>query len=162
MQVDDLEGPYTRYCEAFSTGFDQWDTIQSNTNLPRILAELSETIPTPSNVDPPVWTLDTLFLLPRTRLKYYKKLYARLLKSTVPGKSDHALLLDATSTLETLFVMAESRLNVVVGEPTSSEPPPPLSMQDLERDLPPPPPLTDPQGRDSYGSSVPASSRSSA
>ncbi|KAG8825963.1 hypothetical protein FRC17_008443 [Serendipita sp. 399] len=164
--VDDLEQPYSRYCDAFATGFDQWEPIQSNAKLHGILNDLSNTIPTPSNIDPPVWTLDALFLLPRTRLKYYKKLYARLLRSTTEGKSDHALLLDATATLERLFSKAESRLEVIVGEPVTNEEPPvfvgPNPTNDFDRDLPPPPPLTDlHEGRDSYGSSGRASSRSS-
>ncbi|KAG8811887.1 hypothetical protein FRC19_003512 [Serendipita sp. 401] len=164
--VDDLEQPYSRYCEAFATGFDQWEPIQSNAKLYGILSDLSNAIPTPPNVDPPLWTLDSLFLLPRTRLKYYKKLYVRLLRSTTEGKSDHALLLDATATLERLFTKAESRLDVIVGEPVVNQEPPPVMtsnpMRDIDRDLPPPPPLTDlHQGRDSYGSSGRASSRSS-
>jgi hypothetical protein len=164
FQVEDLEGPYSKYCDAFATGFDQWDVIQNNTKLPPILAELSTAIPPPPNTEPPIWTLDALFLLPRTRLKYYKKLYARLLKSTNPGRSDHRLLMNATETLDTLFVRAESRLDVIVGQGNDdAPPPPPMKVGEVDRDLPPPPLLGDRiEGRDSYGSSGRASSRSSA
>ncbi|KAF7320401.1 hypothetical protein MKEN_00824900 [Mycena kentingensis (nom. inval.)] len=51
----------------------------------------------------PTWTLDGLFLLPKARLKYYRKLYARLLKSTTPGRSDHRLLVGALDKLDRLF-----------------------------------------------------------
>jgi hypothetical protein len=163
FQVEDLEGPYSKYCDAFSTGFDQWEVIQNNNKLPPILAELSTAIPPPPNTEPPVWTLDALFLLPRTRLKYYKKLYARLLKSTNPGRSDHRLLMSATETLDALFAKAERRLDVVVGQGNDDAPPPPMKVTDVDRDLPPPPSLGDRiEGRDSYGSSGRASSRSSA
>lgn len=158
-KVEELEQPYNKYCDAFCVGFDEWEPVQSNPRLTQVLAELSESIPPPPNVDPPLWTLDSLFLLPRTRIKYYKKLYARLLKSTQPGKSDHKLLMSATETLDRLFEKAEFRLGVLVGEDGS--PPEPISVvvNAVDRDLPPPPPLQD--IRDSYGSSGRASSRSS-
>lgn len=162
--MEDLESPYNRYCDAFAAGFDQWEPVQSNPKLAGILAELSEAIPPPPNTDPPLWTLDMLFLLPRTRLKYYKKLYTRLLKSTNPGRSDHRLLLSATETLDNLFSKVESRLEIMVGENNDKTAPPPLKNVDDEGDLPPPPPLGDKvEGRESYGSSGGgASSRSSA
>ena len=150
----------------FVVGFDEWDVVRSNQKLPQILAELSEAMPPPANSDPPFWTLDSLFLLPRSRLKYYKKLYARLLKSTSPGRSDHRLLLSATETLDSLFAQAESRLGVVVGQSnpdlaTSPNGPVDINVQDTERDLPPPPPIRELYERDSVGSSGRASSRSS-
>jgi hypothetical protein len=135
--------------------------VQSNPKLAQVLIDLSETIPTPPNVDPPVWTMDALFLLPRTRLKYYKKLYARLLKSTSPGRSDHKMLLSATETLDSLFAKVESRLDIMVGTEDPSGSGPLNNMSELERELPPPPPFKD-DARDSYGSSGRASSRSSA
>ncbi|KIM21537.1 hypothetical protein M408DRAFT_39181, partial [Serendipita vermifera MAFF 305830] len=157
--VEDLEQPYRRYCESFAVGFDEWDAIQSNPKLAQVLVDLSQNIPPPSNIDPPIWTLDALFILPRTRLKYYKKLYARLLKSTNPGRSDHRLLLSATETLDMLFAQAESRLDVNVANPNndfsgpSGGQPFDINVQDTERDLPPPPPIKDAHERDSLGSS---------
>lgn len=59
-----------------------------------------------------MWTLDGLFLLPHGRLRYYKKLYGRLLKSTAPGRSDHKLLVGAMEKLERLLATVEGRFNV--------------------------------------------------
>jgi hypothetical protein len=116
-QIDDLEAPYTRYCNGYTTSFDTWTPVQKNPNLRPILEEISINI-SPSayatNLDP-IWTLDTLFLMPATRLKYYKKLYARLLKSTQPGRSDHKLLLGANERLGRLLSTVEERAAVRVG-----------------------------------------------
>jgi len=51
-------------------------------------------------------------LLPHGRLKYYKKLYGRLLKSTAPGRSDHRLLVGAMEKLERLLATVEGRFDV--------------------------------------------------
>lgn len=65
---------------------------------------------------------DSLFLLPKGRLKYYKKLYGRLLKSTAPGRSDHKLLVGAVDKLDALLDTIEHRETVRVGG--SDDPPP--------------------------------------
>ncbi|TFK77011.1 hypothetical protein BDN72DRAFT_830181 [Pluteus cervinus] len=117
--IDDLEAPYTAYCTKFCTGFDSWDPVQANAKLGGILQTFSGTNPPPSSIvasDPPMWTLDTLFLLPRSRLKYYKKLYGRLLKNTAPGKSDHPLLVRAIETLERLLETLDGRSTVLVSD----------------------------------------------
>jgi hypothetical protein len=114
-QIDDLEAPYTRYCTTYTTSFDTWDPVQSNPNLPAVLEELSNNIDPPSGSDR--WSLDLLFGLPRVRLKYYKKLYARLLKSTQAGRSDHKLLVGANEKLDDLLEIMDSRRGVRVGEP---------------------------------------------
>ena len=125
-----------------------------------MLSELSESLPPPlSESDPsPLWTLDRLFLLPRTRLKYYKKLYSRLLKSTKPGRSDHTLLLSATETLDQLFQRVEAQLAVSVTGPDFGPQPTGDSveaqLQLLEQELSPPPPIgSKSERRDSHGSS---------
>lgn len=69
--------------------------------------------------DPPTWTLDDLFLLPKARLRYYKKLYGRLLKSTAPGRSDHRLLVGALDSLDKLLDTLDSRASIKVGQATS-------------------------------------------
>ncbi|KAG8983207.1 hypothetical protein FRB90_006222, partial [Tulasnella sp. 427] len=124
LQIEDLDTPYSRFCNTYSVGFDTWQPVASNTALPPLLANLSETHPPTSATSIPVdgslptsWTLDGLFALPRIRLKYYKKLYSRLLKSTQPGRSDHKLLVGANDRLDGLLGIATSRINVVVGEP---------------------------------------------
>lgn len=48
-------------------------------------------------------SLDDLFFLPHARLKYYKKLYTKLLRSTEEGRSDHRLLSSANLKLDELL-----------------------------------------------------------
>lgn len=64
--------------------------------------------------EPPLWTLDDLFLLPKGRLRYYRKLYSRLLKSTTPGRSDHRLLTTALEKLDALVSTLDERSRVKV------------------------------------------------
>lgn len=96
------------------SGFDSWPLVTQNTILPGILAELSATYPP----TPPLaaWSLDAFFLLPYTRLRYYGKLYARLLRSTKEGRSDHKLLVVANQKLEGLVNQVERRLDCDVAE----------------------------------------------
>ena len=107
------------------TGFDSYTPISHNTLLPGILTDISNLCPP----TPPLtaWSLDALFILPYTRLRYYRKLYARLLRSTKEGRSDHRLLVVANQRLDALVSMAESRLEMDVSEeessPTGSRPP---------------------------------------
>ena len=96
------------------TGFDSYPPVTRNTQLPTILADISNSSPP----TPPLslWSLDALFILPYARLRYYKKLYARLLRSTKEGRSDHRLVVVANQRLETLVSDVETRLEVDVGE----------------------------------------------
>ncbi|KDQ30702.1 hypothetical protein PLEOSDRAFT_1035806 [Pleurotus ostreatus PC15] len=115
--IDDLETPYTSYCGKYVCGFDEWEPVQSNNRLPGVMATFSAANPPPSSSESPLWSLDALFLLPKGRLKYYKKLYSRLLKSTTPGRSDHRLLLGAIEKLEKLLETLENRSSIRVGAP---------------------------------------------
>ncbi|KAJ6604733.1 hypothetical protein DFH09DRAFT_898860 [Mycena vulgaris] len=120
--IDDLEGPYTTYCARFCSGFDDWEPVQSNTRLPSVMSNFSATNPPPtwaiaSDAETPLWTLDGLFLLPKARLKYYRKLYSRLLRSTTPGRSDHRLLVGALDKLDKLLDTLETREQIKVGAP---------------------------------------------
>lgn len=92
--------------------------MQSNPRLAAILEQFSATNPPPS--DSGLWTLDALFFLPRMRLKYYQKLYNRLLKNT-----DNRLLIDAVETLNMLIAIQDSRQTIQVGDqnPAVSAPP---------------------------------------
>lgn len=72
-----------------------------------------------------IWTLDSLFLLPKTRLKYYLKLYNRLLKNT-----DNRLLVGAVDTLNNLMDTLETRSTVRVGDQTAA----PTTAAPLETD----------------------------
>ncbi|KAJ7487687.1 hypothetical protein B0H11DRAFT_1720855 [Mycena galericulata] len=124
--IDDLEGPYTTYCAKFCAGFDDWEPVQSNARLSSVMSTFSATNPPPtwalaSDAETPMWTLDGLFLLPKARLKYYRKLYSRLLKSTTPGRSDHRLLVGALDKLDKLLDTLETREQVKVGAPRGPE-----------------------------------------
>ncbi|EIN14200.1 hypothetical protein PUNSTDRAFT_140545 [Punctularia strigosozonata HHB-11173 SS5] len=121
--IEDLEGPYTNYCSKFRTGFDRWSSLAPATRLPSVLAAFSASNPPPLPPDspphyhpsePPLWTLDALFLLPRGRIKYYRKLYGRLLKSTMPGRSDHKLLQGAVEKLDELLALLDQRMELDV------------------------------------------------
>lgn len=114
MQIDDLEPSYGRYASIFLTGFDNYAPVSSNLLLPVILDEVSQTSPP----TPPLqrWSLDALFLLPYTRLRYYRKLYSRLLLSTIEGRSDHRLLDTGVQRLEALVGDVENRLECDVTE----------------------------------------------
>lgn len=91
----------------------------------------------PHPSQPPLWTLDDLFLLPRERLKYYRKLYSRLLKSTTPGRSDHRLLTGALEKLDQLLATLDQRAMLSVGGPTPapSLPSPPAMEDEVVIDL---------------------------
>lgn len=129
VQIDDLESPYSTYSSKFLSGFNMWDPVQSNPKLTPILINFSSSNPPPLGPDTQ-WTLDSLFLLPKGRLKYYKKLYSRLLKSTAPGRSDHKLLAGAVDKLDRLLDTLEERGNVRVGSEDSSAQGPPHELED--------------------------------
>ena len=80
--------------------------------------------------EPPIWTLDELFILPKGRIKYYKKLYNRLLKSTTPGRSDHRLLSGALDKLDKLLSTIESRASVRVEDTSPKQALPPIETED--------------------------------
>ncbi|KAJ3750266.1 hypothetical protein DFH05DRAFT_1466655 [Lentinula detonsa] len=130
--IDDLETPYSTYCSKFLSGFNIWEPVQSNPKLGTILVNLSSSNPPPSGDER--WTIDTLFLLPKARLKYYKKLYGRLLKSTAPGRSDHKLLVGAVDRLDRLLDTLEQRESIRVGFPDDS-PAPQYSAHELEDEV---------------------------
>jgi len=113
-QIDDLEPAYAKYATDFLTGFDSWSAVTKNTILPGILQDI--TISTPPTPPLAQWSLDALFLLPYTRLRYYRKLYARLLRSTKEGRSDHRLLVVANQRLEGLVTQTETRLEMDVAD----------------------------------------------
>ncbi|SPO26280.1 related to GEF1 protein [Ustilago trichophora] len=121
--IDDLETPYSRFCDSYLADFDAWGAVQSNPRLAKLLQEVSAATDADGNPvvfsdrkrDPTEpWTLDSLFALPHIRLKYYKKLYSRLLKSTQPGRSDHRLLVGANEKLDELVDKSKRRLAVSV------------------------------------------------
>ncbi|KAI0639797.1 hypothetical protein C8Q77DRAFT_1214236 [Trametes polyzona] len=135
--IDDLDGPYTNYVTKYCNGFDTWDPVQSNPRVRTILAMFSSSNPPPLPAtapahpsEPPIWTLDELFLLPKGRIKYYKKLYGRLLKSTTPGRSDHRLLSGALDKLDRLLATLDSRASIQVGG--GAPPPAEAPLQPIE------------------------------
>ncbi|GJE87627.1 RhoGEF domain-containing protein [Phanerochaete sordida] len=136
--IEDLEAPYTKYSETFVSGFDDWEPVRSNERLPTTLAMFSSSNPPPlppsspqHPPSPPLWSLDELFLLPKGRLRYYRKLYSRLLKSTTPGRSDHRLLTGALEKLDRLLSVIDQRaIHKVWGESVPPSEPTPLSPED--------------------------------
>ena len=116
--IGNLYAPYKQYCSVYCTHLDTWAPIVENRELPPILAQASRDIPRSTTGDAngaPAWTLDALFALPIARLRFYKKLYARLLRSTQPGRSDHDLLMNANERLDTLLDLAQQRGSVTSG-----------------------------------------------
>lgn len=113
--------------------------MQSNPRLRTILAMFSSSNPPPlppsspaHPAEPLIWSLDELFLLPKNRLKYYRKLYSRLLKSTVPGREDHRLLTGTLEKVEKLLMTFDQRASVEVGAPRTTAPvqSPPMETED--------------------------------
>lgn len=124
--IDDLEPAYHKYASYYLGGFDSYAGVSRNLLLPDILLDISSSNPPPAPLEQ--WTLDALFLLPFGRLRYYRKLYARLLRSTKEGRSDHKLLVVANQRLEALVERVEGRLDMDVsdGEPDSPDGPAPV------------------------------------
>jgi hypothetical protein len=118
--IDDLEPAYHKYASAYLGGFDSYAGVTRNALLPDILADISSSNPPPAPLEQ--WTLDALFLLPFGRLRYYRKLYARLLRSTKEGRSDHRLLVTANQRLESLVERVEGRLDMDVSDGEVSSP----------------------------------------
>lgn len=96
--VDDLERPYTRFIAAYTSPLDRLPGVVDNPKLVSLLADARPLLPE---------SLDQAFTLPLTRLAYYKRLYARLLRSTQPGRSDHRLLVAANGKLDALLESAD-------------------------------------------------------
>ncbi|KAG8744709.1 hypothetical protein FRC10_009623 [Ceratobasidium sp. 414] len=118
--IDDLDPPYTRFINAYASGFDTWRPVQQNPNLARILGDLGNVL---TSSPPQEWTLDKLFGAPEKRLRYYKKLYSRLLKTTSPGRSDHRLLVGANEKLDRLIATCEENRNTQIGDPNDHDTP---------------------------------------
>ena len=126
-KIDELEQPYMTYADRYCIGFDDWELVRSNSKLPAVLQAFSASNSPPPGLqptrllNPSLWTLDALFLLPKGRLQYYRKLYSKLLKSTTPGRSDHRLLTGALGKLDALLATLDDRANIVVGTPGPSQ-----------------------------------------
>lgn len=109
--ITDIEPAYSRYGSTLLLDFDAYPPVQSNPKLAPILSALPwpGTLPSPDQygLSSPHVSLDLLFELPVHRIRYYKKLYAKLLRSTQEGRSDHALLVTANEKLAKLEVLAD-------------------------------------------------------
>lgn len=92
-----MEPAYTRYATCYLTAFDGYQPVQSNPNLAGTLSNVSQNLAEPpASLSPNgIWTLDCFFILPYNRLKYYKKLYSRLMKRCVQLRWLAGLLLAA-------------------------------------------------------------------
>lgn len=141
--IGNLYAPYKQYCSVYCTHLDTWAPIVDNRELPPILAQASRDIPRSTTGDAnnaPAWTLDALFALPIARLRFYKKLYARLLRSTQPGRSDHDLLLSANERLDTLLDLAQQRGSVTSGAQKAAPAAPALPAAPVAASAPKPAP----------------------
>jgi hypothetical protein len=109
--ITDIEPAYSRYGSTLLLDFDSYAPVQSNPKLAPILSSLPWPGTLPSfdqyGLSSPQVSLDVLFELPVHRIRYYKKLYAKLLRSTQEGRSDHALLVTANDKLAKLEKLAE-------------------------------------------------------
>lgn len=114
QQVEDLAAPYERYASIYLTNFNTYTAIVNNEKLSDILAKMS----TISRPIPPLdrWTIDTFFLLPYARLRYYRRMYEKLLKSATEGKSDHRMLQDALDSLDRIVMSVKKRLDMDVNQ----------------------------------------------
>ncbi|KAJ9120690.1 hypothetical protein QFC22_002621 [Naganishia vaughanmartiniae] len=112
--VEDLIGPYTRYASIYLAGYDHFPSAADNQKLPGILGAISRALPP----FPPMesWTLDALFRLPYIRLRYYRRLYGKLLASATEGRSDYNLLKVAGEKLNTVINTVEERLEMDVNQ----------------------------------------------
>jgi hypothetical protein len=120
--IPEIEPAYARYIKTFSIGFDAFPPVRANPQVSAVLSRIvwPASLPRPSSELDEIVTMDVLFELPGERLRYYKKLYDKLLKSTQEGKSDHLLLVKANEKLDFLLVgMEEARMRRVgeVDEP---------------------------------------------
>lgn len=91
--------------------------MRGNTRLQPVLETFSASNPPP---DGSLWTLDTLLSLPRLRIKYYQKLYGRLLKSSGPGKPTDQKLVDGVGRLESLLATIDDRTTIALPGLTQS------------------------------------------
>ncbi|GAA6005954.1 uncharacterized protein JCM10292_005625 [Rhodotorula paludigena] len=124
--IPDLEPAYTRYAQTLARGYDAFAPVQSNPKLASVLAALPypSTLPSPSSspAESSAVTLDTLFELPRQRVAYYQRLYAKLLRSTQEGRSDHALLVAANDKLAYLERLCDEGARRSILEPSAAAP----------------------------------------
>ena len=106
-----MYGPYVAYCTKYTSGFDGWNPVLTNSRLSVVLRTFSSSNPPPltSSSEEPVWTLDMLFSLPRDRVKYYYKLYGKLLRNAMRGGSTDKLLTAAVEKLGDLDAKLEQR-----------------------------------------------------
>ncbi|WFD36526.1 hypothetical protein MCUN1_003409 [Malassezia cuniculi] len=115
--IDRMEQPYAKFFSVYFQGFDNWEPVTSNESLAKIFAALNKESPrdgsgkaaSSSRPITDAWTLDSIFRLPLCRVRFYKRLYARLLKSTQPGRSDHRLLVGANERIDKLLALAKER-----------------------------------------------------
>lgn len=140
--VDQLQDPYANYAAVYMTGFNTYPAVLANRALPATLASVSQELP--KSAEQHAWTLDDFFELPLQRLRFYKKLYQRLLRSTQSGRSDHRLLVRANEKLEALVQKAQARQQVHVGQAAKSAsaataPTPAMAPSPVMPTRPPPP-----------------------
>jgi hypothetical protein len=114
LQVEDLTAPYERYAAIYLSNFNTYPAIVNNEKLDDILAKVSTTLRPVPPLDR--WTIDTFFLLPYARLRYYRRLYQRLLDVGIEGRNDQPMLQDARNTLDRIISSVRERLDMDVNQ----------------------------------------------
>lgn len=94
------------------TSFNTYPAIVNNEKLAEILAKVSTTLRPVPPLDR--WTIDTFFLLPYARLRYYRRLYQKLLDSGTEVGNDQRTLQDARDTLDRIISSVRERLDMDV------------------------------------------------
>ena len=135
--VDNLQAPYANYLAVYMPLLDTSPSILSNKDLHHVLAQVSRELPRSAGPDS-AWTLDAFFALPIERLRFYKKLYGRLLRNTQPGRSDHTMLQSANQTLNELIDTAVQRQSISRPGAVLTPLALPRSTEPVERVLSPP------------------------
>ncbi|CAG8652666.1 776_t:CDS:2, partial [Acaulospora morrowiae] len=109
--VDEMEGPYTKYCLKFQQCLDSLPEVERNIALQQALSDIS------AEMNIPV-SLDFFIDMPMKRIHYYKKLYSRMLNITEPGRSDNNVLLTVNNRIDALIDLEKQARTSIPSEET--------------------------------------------
>ncbi|CAG8728497.1 2477_t:CDS:2, partial [Acaulospora morrowiae] len=109
--IDEMEGPYTKYCLKFQQGVDSLPEVERNIALQQALSDIS------AEMNIPV-SLDFFIDMPMKRIHYYKKLYSRMLNITEPGRSDNSVLSTVNNRIDALIDLEKQARSSIPSEET--------------------------------------------
>ncbi|CAG8505774.1 983_t:CDS:2 [Acaulospora colombiana] len=98
--IDEMEGSYTDYCLEFQQVIGILPEIEGHVALQQALSDISAEINLPVS-------LGFFTEMPMKRIRYYKRLYSRMLNLTEPGCSDHEILLTANNRIDALIELGK-------------------------------------------------------